>query len=115
MDILAVALFLALVAKFVVRAWKAHGRLSGRDRWSLITSLAVAGMTFVVAPLLINWVMVSAVIWLIAIALLAGGVFGVVLRWPELAWFTGTHPIRRAIGVGATLASCMLIIAVAVI
>src|SRR5919202_3069587 len=114
MDSIAVALFFALVALFVVRAWKPRGRLSGRDRWALITSFAVALTTFVIAPLLINWVLVPTVIWLIAVALLAGGVVGAVLRWPELTWFSGTHPIRRAIGVGATLVSCALIIGVAV-
>ena len=113
MDSIAVALFIGLVARFVTRAWKAHGRLSGRDRWALITSFAVALTTCVIASLVINWVLMPTVIWLIAVALLAGGVVGVVLRWPELAWFTGTHPIRRAIGVGATLLSCMLIIGVA--
>ena len=115
MDILAVALFLALVARFVLRSWKAHGRLSGRDRWSLVASFAVAATTFVVAPLLINWVMVPTVIWFIAVTLLAGGVVGAVLRWGELTWFSGTHPIRHAIGLGATLVSCALIITVAVI
>jgi hypothetical protein len=115
MDIVAVALFFTLVARFVIRAWKAQGRLSGRDRWSLITSFAVAATTFVVAPLLINWVMVPTLIWLVAVALLAGGVAGTALRWPELAWFSGTHSIRRAIGLGATLVSCALIITVALI
>ena len=115
MDIVAVALFFALVTAFVIRAWKAHGRLSGRDRWALLTSFAVAVTTFVVAPLLINWVMVPIVAWFTAVVLLAGGVAGAALRWPELAWFSGTHPIRRAIGVGATLVSCVLIIAVALI
>lgn len=86
-----------------------------RDRWALITSFVMAGTTFVVAPLLINWVMVPSLIWLIAVALLAGGVAGALLRWPELAWFSGTRPIRRAIGLGATLLSCALIIGVALI
>jgi hypothetical protein len=115
MNILAVALFLALVAMFAIRAWKADGRLSGRDRWALITSFVVATTAFVTAPLLINWVIAPTLIWLIAVALLAGGVVGAVLRWPELAWFIGTHPIRRAIRVGATLMSCVLIIGVAMI
>lgn len=115
MDILALALFFGLVAMFVIRGWKARGRLSGRDRWSLITSFAVAATTFVVAPLLINWVIVPALIWLIAVALLAGGVAGAALRWPDLAWFSGTRPIRCAIRVGATLASCALIVGVAVL
>ena len=114
MDILAVALFVGLVARFVIRAWKEHGRLSGRDRWALITSFAVAVTMFIVAPFVINWVLVPTAIWLVAVALLAGGVVGAVLRWPELTWLSGTHPIRRAIGVGATLLSCMLIVGVAV-
>ncbi len=103
MDLVAVALFLGLVARFVVRAWKPQGRLSARDRCALITSFATATATFVLAALLINWVMVPTAIWLVAVALLAAGVVGAVLRWPELAWFTGTHPRWRAIGVGAAL------------
>jgi len=115
MDILAVALFFGFVARFVIRAWKEHGRLSGRDRWALITSFAVAVTTFVIAPLLINWVIVPTALWLIAVALFTSGVVGAVLRWPELAWLSGTHPIRRAVRVGATLVSCALLIGVAVI
>ena len=71
MDTVAVALFCALVAMFVIRAWKAHGRLSGRDRWALISSFAVASTTFVIAPLLINWVKVPTVVWFTAVVLLA--------------------------------------------
>ncbi len=114
MDSIAVALFVGLVVRFVIRAWKSHGRLSGRDRWALITSFAVALTMFVVAPLVINWVLVPTALWLLAVALLTGGVVGAVLRWPELAWFSGSHPIRRASGVGATLVSCMLITGVAI-
>jgi hypothetical protein len=115
MDTLAVVLFFALVARFVIRGWKAQGRLSARDRWALITSFAVAVTTFAIAPLLINWVIVPTAIWLIAVALLAGGVAGAVLRWPELVWFAGSHALRRAIRVAATLVSCALIIGVALI
>ena len=115
MDSIAVGLFLGLVARFGIRAWKADGRLSARDRWAVITSFAVALTTFVIAPLVINWVIMPWAIWLIAVAMLAGGVVGAVLRWPELAWFAGRRPIRRAIGIGATLVSCALIIGVAVI
>jgi hypothetical protein len=115
MDIISVTLFYALVARFVIRAWKAQGRLSGRDRWSLITSFVAASTTFVIALLLINWVVMPTAIWLIAVALLSGGVVGAALRWPDLAWFSGTHPIRRAIGIGAMLLSCALITGVALI
>ena len=113
MDILAVILFLGFVALFVIRAWKAHGRLAAGDRWALVTSFAGAITTFVVAPLLINWVLVPTAVWLMAVALLAGGVVGAMLHWQELARFSGSHPIRHAIGVGATLVSCTLIIGVA--
>ncbi len=114
MDIVALGLFFGCVSLFVIRAWKAHGRLSGRDRWALITSFAVALTTFAAARLVINWVLAPTALWLIAVALLSGGVVGAVLRWPELAWFTGRRPIRRAIGICATLMSCMLIVGVAV-
>jgi hypothetical protein len=115
MDSIAVALFFALVARFVIRAWKAEGRLAGRDRWALIASFVVAATTFVIAPLLINWVLVPIVVWLVAVALLVGGVAGAALRWPELAWVSGTHPIQRAIGLGATLVGCALIVGVAIL
>ncbi len=114
MDGLALAVFFGLVATFAIRAWRAQGRLAARDRWALVTSFAVASTAFVVAPLLIDWVRVPTALWLLAVALLAGGVAGAALRWPELAWFAGTHPVRRAVSVGATLASCTLIIGVAV-
>ncbi len=114
MDILAVGLFFGMVALFVLRTWTAHGRLAARDRWAVLTSFAVASTTFVLARLLINWVTVPTAIWLLAVALLSGGVVGAVLRWPELAWVTATHPVRRALGIGATLVSCLLLIGVAV-
>src|SRR5688572_6452026 len=93
MDIIAVVLVSGLVATFVIRAWTARGRLAARDRWALITGFAVATTTFVVAPLLINWVIVPTVLWLIAVALLAGGGGSAARRWPELAWFTGAPSV----------------------
>ena len=108
-------LFLALVVAFVVRAWKARGKLAARDRWALITGFVAAVTGFAIASLLINWVVVPAAIWLIAVGLLAGGVVGAVLRWPELAWFAGTKPIGRSIAVIASLFICALIIGVAII
>lgn len=110
MDLIAVALFFALVARFVIRAWKAAGWLAGRDRWAVLTSFAVVSTMFVVAPLVINWVVVPTILWLIAVVVLSGGVVGAVLRWPELAWFCGIQPVWRTIGVGATLLSCLLIV-----
>jgi len=107
------ALFLALVVAFVVRAWKTRGTLAARDRWALITGVVAAVTGFAIASLLINWVVVPVAIWLVAVGLLAGGVAGAVLRWPELSWYDGTKPIRRTIGVIASLVICALIIGVA--
>lgn len=115
MDSLALVLFFALVTWFVIRAWKAHGRLSAPDRWALITSFVVAATTFVIAPLLINWVIVPTVIWFLAVALLTGGVVGAAQRWAALAWFTGAAPIRQAIGIATTLVICALLIGVAML
>ena len=109
------ALFLALVGVFVLRAWTARGTLAARDRWALITGFVAAVTGFAIASLLINWVVVPVAIWLVAVGLLAGGVVGAVLRWPELAWYEGTRPIWRAIAVIANLFICALIIGVAVI
>ncbi len=114
MDIFTLALLFALVALFGVRAWKPRGRLAAPDRWALITSLALAVTAFVLARLLVNWVMMPTAIWLIAVALLSGGVAGAVLRWPALAWFAGAHPLRRALGVGVTQVGCALVIGLVV-
>ncbi len=115
MDIVTTFVFLALVTAFVIRAWKARGKLAGRDRWALITGFVAAVTGFAIASLLINWVVVPVAIWLVAVGLLAGGVVGAVLRWPALAWFAGTKPIGRAIAVMVSMFICALIIGVAVI
>jgi len=115
MDIVTIVVFLALVAAFAVRAWKVHGKLSARDRWALITGFVTAVTGFAIASLLINWVVVPIAIWLVAVGLLALGVVGAVLRWPDLEWFAGTKPIGRAIAVIASLFIGALIIGVAFI
>jgi hypothetical protein len=99
---------------FAVRAWGAHGRLSARDRWGLVTGFAAAATACVAAPRLIDWVVVPTGLWLAAVALLAAGVAGAALRWPELAWCAGARPVRRAVGVGATLVGCALVVGLAV-
>ena len=115
MEIIPTFVFLALVAAFVIRAWKERGTLAAPDRWALITGFVAAVAGFAIASLLINWVVVPVVIWLAAVGLLAGGVVGAVLRWPELAWFAGTNPIRRAIAVIASLVIWGVIIGAVVI
>jgi hypothetical protein len=63
MDILAALLFLTLVAMFLIRACMKGARQAiPRDHWALITSFAVAVTTFVIAPLLMNWVIVPTAI-----------------------------------------------------
>jgi hypothetical protein len=115
MDVLAVALLFAVVTLFVVRAWKARGRLSGSDRWTLITNFAVALTLFLLTRLLVNWVNTPPAIWLIALAALTAGVLGAALRWPALPWLASRHRLRRAIGTSATLVACALIIGLGVV
>ena len=109
------ALFLALVGVFVLRAWTARGTLAARDRWALITGFVAAVTGFAIASLLIDWIVVPVAVWLAAVGLLAGGVVGAVLRWPELSWYEGTRPIWRTIGIIVNLFICAPIIGVAFI
>ena len=111
--IVAAVVFLALVAAFAIRSWKEHGRLVARDRWALLADLARALAAFALASMLIDWTVAPAALWLVAVALLAGGVAGAALRWPGLAWYAGTRPRWRAGGVVATLCACALIFSAA--
>ena len=70
-----------------------------------LTGLAMAWVT-------VNWVTTPIVAWLVGVALLAAGVFGMVLRWPALPWFAGTFSPVRALGLATTVGMCTLIIAV---
>jgi hypothetical protein len=107
--IVAAVVFLALVAAFAIRSWKTQGWLIARDRWALLTDLARALAAFVLASMLIDWTVAPAALWLLAVALLAGGVAGAALRWSGLAWYAGTRPRWRAGSVVATLCACALI------
>ncbi len=111
----AAIVFLALVAAFAIRSWKTQGRLVARDRWALLADFARALVAFALAAELIDWTVAPAALWLVAVALLAGGAAGAALRWPELAWYAGTRPRQRAVGVIAALCSCAVIIAVAIL
>ena len=64
--------------------------------------------------MLIDWTVAAAALWLVAVALLAGGVVGAALRWPGLAWYAGARPHCRAGGVNATLCICILVTGAAV-
>ena len=87
-----------------------------QDRTALRMSVfARALAVFALASKLIDWTIAPAAIWLVGVALLAGGVLGAALRWPGLAWYAGAHPRWRAGGVVATLCGCALIIGAAVI
>ena len=105
--------FLALNVTFAIRAWRTQGRLIARDRWTLLTDLAAALAAFALASMRIDWTVAPAALWLVAVALLAGGVLGAALRWPGLAWYAGARPRWRAGGVVATLCACALIIGAA--
>ena len=118
-----IAIFLILVGAFVVRVGvrvpSGHTNvpnwLVARDRWGLLTGFVIAVTAFAIVSLPLEQVVIPQGIWFVGIGLLAGGVFGAVLRWPDLAWYAGTKPLRRMIGVIPTLCICLLIIGVAVI
>ncbi len=102
-----------LIAAFIIDAWRVQAAASGRDRWGLVVRFVAALAGFALAWLSINWAETPTVIWLVAVALLASGVFGATLRWPALPWFAGTLSRARTLGLVANLAICALIIAVA--
>lgn len=104
-----------LIAAFSIAAWRGHGAAAGRDRWGLVVRFVAAVAGFSMAWLLLNWVTTPTVAWLVAVALLASGVFGATLRWPVLPWFAGTLSRVRTLGLVANLAICALIITVAVV
>ncbi len=118
-----ITIFLILVGTFVVRVGArvpaGHTNvptwLVARDRWGLITGFVIAVTAFAIVSLPLAVVVVPGVVWFAGIGLLAGGVLGAVLLWPDLAWYAGTNPLRRMIGVIPTLCICLLIIGVAVI
>ena len=102
-----------LIAAFIIDAWRGQGATPDRDRWGLVARFVAALAGFAMAWLFINWVTMPTAVWLVAIALLASGVFGATLRWPALPWFAGTLSRARTLGLVANLAICALIIAVA--
>lgn len=112
--IVVVAIFFWLVISFTAKAWNAGGKFSSRDRWALITGFFTAVSAFAIASLLINWLVVPAMLWLLAVGLLAGGVVGAVMRWPTLPWFAeGANTRRRSFNVAADLLISLLLIGVA--
>jgi hypothetical protein len=100
-----------LIAAFIIDAWRGQGAAPDRDRWGLVAGFVAALAGFAMAWLYINWVTTPTAAWLVAIALLASGVFGATLRWPALPWFAGTLSRARTLGLVANLAICALIIA----
>ncbi len=115
MHILIIIIFLALVAAFVVRAWTAQNRLGAHDRWALITGFVTAVTAFAIVTLPLEVLVVPETVWFVGVGLLAGGVIGAVLRWPDLSWYVGTKPRWRAIRVIATICVGVLLIGVAVV
>lgn len=109
------AIFLALVAQLTVGAWRGQGASASHDRWKLITSLVSAVAICAFATLLINWTSVPIIVWFAGIALLASGVAGTALRWPDLPWFAdGDARPRRVAGIAADLLVSAIMIGVVI-
>jgi hypothetical protein len=101
-----------LISAFSINAWRRHGPATDRDRSHLLARFAAALTGLAMAWVTVNWVTTPIVAWLLGVALLAGGVFGMVLRWPSLPWFAPTSSPRRAVGLATTVGMCTLLIAV---
>ena len=101
-----------LIAAFITTAWRAQGTATDHDRSGLFASFVAALAGLAMVWLQINWVTTPTAAWLVAVALLASGVFGVALRWQALPWFAGPPSRAREVGLVANLAVCTLIIAV---
>lgn len=101
-----------LISAFTINAWRRHGPATDHDRSRMLTRFAAALTGLAMAWVTVNWVTTPRVAWLLCVALLAAGVFGMVLRWPALPWFAGSFSRVRALGLTTTLGMCTLIIAV---
>ena len=101
-----------LISAFTINAWRTHGSAIDRDRSRLLARFAAALTVLAMAWVTMNWVTTPIVAWLLGVALLAAGVFGMVLRWPTLPWFAETFSPVRAFGLATTVGMCTLIIAV---
>jgi hypothetical protein len=101
-----------LISAFTINAWRTHGPATDRDRSRLLARFAAALAALTMAWVTMNWVTTPIVAWLLAVALLATGVFGMVRRWPALPWFAETFTPLRALGLTTTVGMCTLIIAV---
>ncbi len=101
-----------LIATFGINAWRRHGTSTDSDRAGLVARFLVALSGLTLAWATWNWVTTPTVAWFVGVALLAGAVFGMALRWSALPWFSETFSRVRALGLAASLAMCTLIIAV---
>ena len=99
-----------LIGAFVVGVWITSGPFAARDRWTLIVGFAAAVAGLAMAWLNLNWVVIPAATWFVAVALVSASVVRAALRWPDLRWFENpTQTKQHALGALTTLVMCTLI------
>jgi hypothetical protein len=100
------------ISAFTINAWRTHWPATDQDRSRILVRFAAALTGLAMAWVYVNWVTTPTVAWLLAVAFLAAGVFGMVRRWPALPWFAETFSPLRALGLATTVGMCTLIVAV---
>lgn len=101
-----------LIVAFTISAWWGRGTVTDRDRAALIVRFVAALTGLTMAWVTWDWVTRPTVVWLLAVALVAVGVFGMVLRCMALPWFADTFSRVRTVGLAGSVAMCTAIIAV---
>ncbi|WP_370618038.1 hypothetical protein [Mumia sp. Pv 4-285] len=109
---------LVLLAAGAYTAWRRPPNKPGADRLALLSATAQGIALLAVARSLVPWSELPAVVaygaWGTCVALLAAGVAGVVVRWPELRILPDQHPRRSAVGSGLGIGVSVVAVALLV-
>src|SRR5699024_1940847 len=81
-----------------------------RDRRSMVTGVAEAGLGLGIGHALVPWDLVSPAVWAVPAAVTAWGVIAVARSWPVLPMVVGTRPRLRIAGAVLWTAVCVVLV-----